>query len=94
MFGNTLRDARIENLENMVEQLREKIYVLDGKTKDFVVGDRLPYPYSLGMHHDTRPVISVRSVVERILDHLGLSLHATEAVPQTITLTKRQKKTA
>jgi len=94
MFGNIERDKRIQNLENMVKELREKIYVLDGKTKDFVVGDRLPYPYSLGLYHDTRPVISVRCVVERLIDHLGLSLHATEAVPQTITLTKRQKKTA
>ena len=81
---------RDEELIAQLSALQERVTKLEyeREANTFRVG-----PFLLGMHwrDDTRPTLSVKQVVQLILDHLKLELVETPRIPSSINLVKKPK---
>jgi len=87
IFCNEHKIKRLED-ENM--RLRKRLEAIEASIEPFRVGCT-DYAF-LGLYPDTRPTISIKAAVEKIMDHLGLEFKATPTVIGSVTVAKRPKK--
>lgn len=84
------KESRVAELERQVKSLRERLEKAEIELAPFRVGELPPYWWEHGfyMRSDPRPTITHARLLRMIMDHVGVKLRKTDAVPEVVSLEK------